>query len=96
MLLIPDTSKRNISRSINQEERKKVVMVSSSDKEAAQTGPVIDTGLGLYNPPGPQGSGINHETPHKIAFAPALFMFEHVMSESLHQCLSVFKIAVVA
>lgn len=63
MVLIPDTSKRNISRSINQEERPKVVMVSSSDKEAAQAGPAIDTGLGLYNPPGPQGSGINQVCP---------------------------------
>lgn len=91
MVIITDTSKRNISRSINQEERQKVVMVSSSDKEAAQDGPAIETGLGLYNPPGPQGSGIEYETPthKKNAFAPALFMFEHAMSKEMHFCLSV-------
>lgn len=73
MVLIPDTSKRNISRSVTQEERPKVVMVSSSDKEPAQAGSATDTGLGLYSPPGPQGSGINHETPTlQKAFAPAL------------------------
>lgn len=68
VVLIPDASKRNISRSVTQEERPKVVMVSSSDKEPAKAGPVTDTGLGLYNPPGPQGSGINHETPTLKSF----------------------------
>lgn len=92
MVLIPDASKRNISRSMSQEERTKVVMVSSSDKEAAQVGTAIDTGLGLYNPPGPQGSGINYETLTyllKNAFAPALFMFKHAMSTKCILCLSV-------
>lgn len=58
VVLIPDTSKRNTSRNISQEERPKVVMVSSSDKEAAQQGPPPETGMELYNPPGPQASGI--------------------------------------
>jgi hypothetical protein len=32
-------------------------MVSSSDKDVVQPGPAVETGLGLYTPPGPQGSG---------------------------------------
>lgn len=57
MVLIADAGKRNISRPLIQDERPKVVMVSSSDKDVVQPGPAVETGLGLYTPPGPQGSG---------------------------------------
>lgn len=60
VVLIADNGKRNISRSINQDERPKVVMVSSSEKDTVQTGPAVDSGLGHYTPPGPQSSGIDH------------------------------------
>jgi neurotrimin len=52
-----NAGKRNISRPLIQDERPKVVMVSSSDKDVVQPGPAVETGLGLYTPPGPQGSG---------------------------------------
>ncbi|XP_063914923.1 lachesin-like isoform X1 [Zophobas morio] len=52
-----NVGKRNISRPLIQDERPKVVMVSSSDKDVVQPGPAVETGLGLYTPPGPQGSG---------------------------------------
>ncbi|XP_017772436.1 PREDICTED: lachesin-like, partial [Nicrophorus vespilloides] len=53
-----NTGKRNVSRPIGQDDRPKVVMVSSSDKRDLQPGPVVDNGLSLYTPPGPQASGI--------------------------------------
>ncbi|KAF2880891.1 hypothetical protein ILUMI_25282, partial [Ignelater luminosus] len=49
--------KRNSTRPIVQDERPKVVMVSSSDKRDSQPGPAAESGLGSYPPPGPQGSG---------------------------------------
>lgn len=57
MVLIADAGKRNISRPVIPDERPKVVMVSSSEKDVMQPGPAVETGLGLYTPPGPQGSG---------------------------------------
>ncbi|XP_065166294.1 lachesin isoform X2 [Atheta coriaria] len=51
--------KRNTSKPIvaPADDRPKVVMVSSSDKRDLQPGPVVENGLSLYTPPGPQGSG---------------------------------------
>lgn len=58
MVFIADAEKRNISKLLIQEERPKIVMVSSSDKDILQQGHAVESGLGLYTPPGPVGSGI--------------------------------------
>ncbi|XP_045481880.1 lachesin isoform X1 [Harmonia axyridis] len=49
-------SKRNVSRSVTQDEKPKVIMVSSSEKEMYQHPPEEDTGLGLYFPSGSKTS----------------------------------------
>ncbi|KAK5639134.1 hypothetical protein RI129_011626 [Pyrocoelia pectoralis] len=49
--------KRNSTRPVVQDERPKVVMVSSSDKRDSQPDSAAESGLGLLPPPGPQGSG---------------------------------------
>lgn len=51
-----NVAKRNISRSILQEDKPKVIMVSSSDKEV-YNGPPVDTSIGLLYPSGSQSSG---------------------------------------
>lgn len=65
VVLIADVAgKRNTSKPIvaPADDRPKVVMVSSSDKRDLQPGPVVENGLSLYTPPGPQGSGIQRES----------------------------------
>lgn len=59
VVLIADAVKRNTSRPIVQDEQPKVVMVPStgSEKGVSLAGPAAETGMGLYTPPGPQGSG---------------------------------------
>ncbi|XP_057650864.1 lachesin [Diorhabda carinulata] len=51
-----NSGKRNTSRSSNQQDRSKVVMVSSSEKDAVQSGPAYDSGVGFYTPSTPQNS----------------------------------------
>ncbi|XP_022902062.1 lachesin [Onthophagus taurus] len=48
--------KRNVSRVLGQDDRPKV-MVSSSDKKDPQAEQTVETGLSVYTPPGPIGSG---------------------------------------
>lgn len=55
-------------------------MVSSSEKDSSQTGPSLDTGLGLYTPSDPQASGTDQNMTHHetgFIFAPSTFYCPH-------------------
>lgn len=56
VVLIAGVGKRNVSKPIAQDDRPKVVMVSSSDKRDLQPGPVVDAGVELYTPPQESGT----------------------------------------
>lgn len=62
LVLVTDVGKRNISKSLAEDERQrpKVVMVSSSEKDVLQARAPAETGLGLYTPSGPSKSGTYH------------------------------------
>ncbi|CAH1103327.1 unnamed protein product [Psylliodes chrysocephalus] len=55
---VENSGKRNHSRNFNKEDRTKVVMVSSSDRETVKAGPAYDSGVELFTPPTPQNSAM--------------------------------------
>ncbi|XP_044765308.1 lachesin isoform X1 [Coccinella septempunctata] len=75
-------SKRNVSRSVIQDEKPKVIMVSSSEKEIFHQPPEEDTGLGLSFPSGSQTSD-GSDMQMKMMLQVVTVIFHYILSTNL-------------